>query len=293
FAFIVFLSVRASVSKEKSARLIIILLSVLALIYFLFVFSCAAGYQKSGIDESFSLEMEEVSVEDLGATAYWLSSEAEALCDEALFTDEGSEMPFTFAEMNEKLNASFAMVNKEYDMFLNYRTKAKPVILSGAMSYTHTLGIYTFFTGEANINMSYPDYTTVFTAAHEMSHQRGIARENEANFLAFIVCINADDDYIRYAGYVNMLEYVLNAIATSDYDLYFDIMMSLSKPIREELSAYSEVYRKYDDTPVGEISQTLNDTYLKIQGTEGRVSYGMVVDLAVSYYKEKVEKLTK
>lgn len=293
FAFIVFLSVRASVSKEKSARLIIILLSVLALIYFLFVFSCAAGYQKSGIDESFSLEMEEVSVEDLGATAYWLSSEAEALCDEALFTDEGSEMPFTFAEMNEKLNASFTAVNKEYDMFLNYQTKAKPVILSGAMSYTHTLGIYTFFTGEANINMSYPDYTTVFTAAHEMSHQRGIARENEANFLAFIVCINADDDYIRYAGYVNMLEYVLNAIATSDYDLYFDIMMSLSKPIRKELSAYSEVYRKYDDTPVGEISQTLNDTYLKIQGTEGRVSYGMVVDLAVSYYKENVEKLTK
>ena len=293
FVFLVLVGVRVSKSRERSASFAILLVSILALIYFLFVFTYATGYQKSTIDKSFSFKANEVSVEDLSATADWLTSEAMALCDEELFADKGSLMPFSFAEMNEKLNASFTAVNKEYDMLFNYYTKAKPVIFSGAMSYTHTLGIYTFFTGEANINMSYPDYTTVFTAAHEMSHQRGIARENEANFLAFIVCINADDDYIRYAGYVNMLEYVLNALATADYELYAATLTGLPKPIRRELAAYSEIYRKYDKTPVGDISQTLNDTYLKSQGTEGRVSYGMVVDLAVSYYKENVEKLPK
>ncbi len=292
-AFVIFIGVRASKSKEKSASLIILLISMLALIYFLFVFTCATGYQATSIDKSFAFEVEEVSVEDLSDTVEWLKGEASALCDESLFLDKGSVMPFSFSEMNEKLNSAFKKVNEENSLFLNYYTRSKPVIFSDAMGYTHTLGIYTFFTGEANINMSYPDYTTVFTAAHEMSHQRGIARENEANFLAFIVCINSDDDYIRYSGYVNMLEYVLNALARADYELYANTFTSLPTPIRREISAYSEIYRKYDKTVVGEISQNLNDSYLKSQGTEGRVSYGMVVDLAVAYYKENVKTEAK
>lgn len=292
-AFIIFIGVRVSKSKEKSASLVILLISILALIYFLFVFTYATGYQASTIDRSLSFETGEISVEDLSATAKWLKEEAAALCDESLFADKASKMPFSFNEMNRKLNAAFKKVNKEHSLFLNYYTKAKPVIFSDAMSYTHTLGIYTFFTGEANINMAYPDYTTVFTAAHEMSHQRGIARENEANFLAFIVCINSDDDYIRYAGYVNMLEYVLNALAGADYEIYVETLVNLPKPVRQEMAAYSEIYRKYDKTVVGEISQNLNDSYLKSQGTEGRVSYGMVVDLAVAYYKENVKSEPK
>ena len=36
---------------------------------------------------------------------------------------------------------------------------------------------------------------------------------------------------------------------------------------------------------VADVSDTVNDTYLKIQGTaEGSRSYGMVVDLAVAYH---------
>jgi hypothetical protein len=36
----------------------------------------------------------------------------------------------------------------------------------------------------------------------------------------------------------------------------------------------------------GEISGTVNDLYLKGNGTEGTQSYGLVVDLAVAYDKK-------
>ena len=55
------------------------------------------------------------------------------------------------------------------------------------MTYTHISGIYTFYTGESNININYPDFVVASSATHEMAHQRGVARENEANFVSFVV----------------------------------------------------------------------------------------------------------
>lgn len=285
FIAIVVFAVIFSKSKEKTTRYVMLLLSIIALLYFLFVFSYASGFQTNTIDKSFDLQQNEVTVKELKETATWLESEATKLADTSLFEQYNTKMPFSWKEMNKKLNSAFDKLNGEYDFLCNYYTNSKKVILSRAMSYTHTLGVYTFFTGEANINVTYPDYTVVFTAAHEMAHQRGIARENEANFLAFAVCISSDDEYIRYCGYVNMLEYVLNALNSASPSEYSAVIASLSDPVLMEILGYARVYQEFEDSPVGEISQTINDTYLKSQGTEGTKSYGMVVDLAVAYYK--------
>ena len=45
-------------------------------------------------------------------------------------------------------------------------------------------------------------------------------------------------------------------------------------------------YEKYRESTVSEVSGTINNSYLQSQGTPGTVSYGMVVDLTVAYYRE-------
>jgi hypothetical protein len=153
------------------------------------------------------------------------------------------------------------------------------------MSYTHITGVYTFFTGEANINVAFPDYTLPYTAAHELAHQRGIAREDEANFLAFLVCIGSEDAYIRYSAYVNLYEYVASALASADRTLYAKAASTLPTLAVTEQRAYANFFEKYRDSTASEVSETVNNTFLVIHGTEGTKSYGMVVDLCVAYYK--------
>ena len=153
------------------------------------------------------------------------------------------------------------------------------------MSYTHITGVYTYFTGEANLNVAFPDYTVAYTAAHEMAHQRGIAPEDEANFVAFLVCLESDDPYIRYSGYVNVLEYVLNALYRADNKAYTEVYRLIDNTVRREFAAYSDFFSKYRDSVASNVSDKVNDTYLKLNGTEGSVSYGLVVDIAVAYYK--------
>ena len=48
--------------------------------------------------------------------------------------------------------------------------------------------------------------------------------------------------------------------------------------------AYNEFIEPYEDHVLGEVSSTVNNAYLEMNGTEGVASYGLVVDLAVAYY---------
>ena len=194
-------------------------------------------------------------------------------------------MPYGISIMNDRLIDAYGTACDKYSFVQKLDSRLKPVMLSELMSYTHITGVYSFFTGEANINVAFPDYTIPFTAAHELSHQRGIAREDEANFMAFLVCIDSEDAYVRYSGYFNLLEYVLSALYSASPALYYSVIETVAPEIRAEMQAYSKFFEKYRNSTASKVSETVNNTSLILQGTEGTKSYGMVVDLAVAYYK--------
>jgi hypothetical protein len=201
------------------------------------------------------------------------------------FTASGaSVMPYSLTEMNAKLLDAYDQYTDQSDFLDDYPSRVKPIMLSEPMSYTHITGVYTFFTGEANLNVNFPDYTLPYTAAHELAHQRGIARENEANFIAFLVTDASDDPYIRYSGYLNLWEYVMNALYPLDGAGYQEILGMLDARVLGELKAYSAFFDTYRDAAVANVSSTVNDAYLKLHGNEAGVeSYGLVVDLAIAY----------
>ena len=194
-------------------------------------------------------------------------------------------MPYSLETLNRKLNDTYARFCEDHDFITHVNGRVKPVLVSEAMSYMHITGVYSFFTGEANLNVNFPDYTLPFTAAHEMAHQRGIAREDEANFMAFLICTSSDDPYIRYSGYLNMYEYVASALARADYDAFRMVSAHLNLEVRGEITAYNQFFKTYENSTASKVSGTVNNSYLQSQGTPGTKSYGMVVDLAVAYYK--------
>ena len=113
-------------------------------------------------------------------------------------------MPYDYGRMSDKLVDAYRDLSGKYGFIQKLDSRVKTVMLSEPWTYTHITGVYTFFTGESNLNVNMPDYTLPFTAAHEFAHQRGVAREDEANFIAYIACINSDDPYIKYSGALSM-----------------------------------------------------------------------------------------
>lgn len=274
----------ARIGWRRALYCILGLLSVIALLYALFVLTFAAGYHATPLDEKLALADEPVSAWELAQTAAILADETEANLDGITFRpSDSSVMPYGYDELSCRLMTAYERVCREYPFIQELESRVKPVTLSEPWTYTHISGVYTMFTGEANINVNFPDYVIPYTAAHELAHQRGIARENEANFVAFLVCAASDDPYIRYSGYLNLYEYVSSALYSASKEYYRMLYNSLDARVIGELRAYSAFFDKYRDTVVADVSEAVNNTYLVIQGTEGTKSYGMVVDLAVAY----------
>lgn len=266
-------------------RCLLGLLSVLVMVGSMFVFTFGAGYRAPTIDTKLGLDRQKVSAEELAATMNIVIDRLNELAPSVTYvTEQGSVRPYSHEETVELCLESYAELAEQYPFIQKLNAPVKQIMLSDYMTYTHISGVYTFFTGEANLNTNYPYFVNVYTTAHEMAHQRGIARENEANFLAYLVCINSDDTYMQYSGYLNMYEYLVSPLYSASPSLYSETVGRLDSMVRYDLNCYSNFFDKYRDNAAAEVSDAVNNTYLVLQGTEGAKSYGMVVDLAVAYH---------
>lgn len=275
----------AGKGKVYIIRAVSSVLSVAALIYFFFAVGFAHGYRTTPLPEKIGLCEREVTSEELFETALIVIDELNALSEEIEYNIDGSSsMPFDLHKLSDDICICYEKVSEKYGYLTTFSSNIKPLIISPLMTYTHISGIYSFFTGEANLNTNYPDFVNVYTTAHEMAHQRGISREDEANFTAFLVCIESESTYVRYSAYLNMFEYLSSALYSADYNLWLDAYSHLSNKVSGELSAYSRFFDKYRESTASRVTDSLNNAYLESQGTAGVRSYGMVVDLAVSYF---------
>ncbi len=284
---IILLAVRRFKSGEGRLRFILDLLGIVLIIYTLYILTLAIPYRTSRLEDNIGLAEAEVNAESLYETSEILVGEINALKDKLSFENGESKMPYDMDTLSEKLSASYKSISGQYELFPDFESRAKPIRASAVMSSLRLLGIYTFFTGESNINVAYPDFDRPFTVAHEFAHQRGVVREDEANFMAFLVCIGSDDDFIKYSGYLRLYEYIRSALYRTDKELFKLADSKLCAEARSDIMASYAVSEKYENSFLGELSDKLNDFYLKQNGTEGVISYGLVTRLAVAYYQSE------
>ena len=273
--------------KRGFLRSLFAVLSAAALMYSLFVFDFAAGYRTTKLPDRMGFETAETDARTLYDVTLTVIERvnAEVGDDSVRFYESGSSaLLLSHDECTSKIADAYDTVSEAYPFILSFRAPVKRLLVSPVMTYTHISGVYSFFTGEANLNTNYPDFVNVYSMAHEMAHQRGIAREDEANFTAYLVLIHSDEPYHRYCGYLNMYEYLSDALWSASKDLYRDAAAKLDPRITQELRAYSEFFAKYRNSAASKVTEKVNDNYLRIQGTEGTKSYGMVVDLAIAYH---------
>ncbi len=272
-------------SWQAGIRFVVSMLSLVSLLYSLAVFGYEPGFYNSPVAEKLELNRRDLSPEDLYETAMILLDEIKEDLDDVSFPrGTYSAMTFSYAELNEKLNDAYDKFADTYPQFERLHSSTKPVMLSEPWTYTHISGMYTFFTGEANVNVNYPDYIVVSSAAHEMAHQRGINREDEANFIAYLVCSMSDDPYIRYSGKLDVLKDVAGKLGAASAELYAKYVVNVPDEIRRENIFYGEFFEKYKKTVVSDVSTAVNDKFITSNNQPAGVkSYGLVVDLVAAY----------
>lgn len=163
-------------------------------------------------------------------------------------------------------------------------TYARPKALYGSevLSWLGLLGVYSPFTAEANVNVAAPAFVVPDVVLHEMAHQRGIAAEDEANFVAWKVGSTYGSPIFRYSTTWRAMRYALAALYRDDPDAVRALLEGLDPRVAEDNRTY-KAWLTAHESVVGEVSQKVNDTYLRAQGeADGVRSYGRVVDLLLA-----------
>lgn len=281
----VIVSFRYAYTGRRRVRMLCIILSILLPLYPLYMLTLAPGYHAPKLEEQMQLSTENIQKEEIIETAEYILSELVPLLDRVTYDQSGASVnPLSLKETGDEILKAYDAFLRDYPIAHSFRSRPKTVVLRKYMTYAGITGMYTFFTGEANVNTVYPDYNQPFTTAHEFAHQRGIARENEANFVAALVCTYSENDYVRYSGLFNLLEYMLSPYYSADPEGYRAFMRQLDPRIKGEIRAYQKMIEPYQDHALREVSTTVNNAYLEMNGTEGIISYGLVVELAVAHF---------
>jgi hypothetical protein len=166
---------------------------------------------------------------------------------------------------------------------------AKASMFGFWMQHFGIQGYYNPFTGEAQVNKYLPSFMLPYVIAHEMAHQSGIAAEEDANLMAYVVGTQANDVAFRYSAYFNLWLYTNARVRMAD-SVKANLLKDQLNPITQShIDTLLEIRRRYRSV-FSKYSGEMYDSYLKLHNQkDGIRSYNRVSSSAWAWEQRKLK----
>lgn len=181
---------------------------------------------------------------------------------------------------NQKYIPFFSNIHQK-----NTHLSIKKSIFSKTMNHTGILGYYNPFTAEAQYNSHLPESLIPFTIAHESAHQMGYAREEEANFIGFLLGKNSQNIDLQYSTNYFALKKLIRATAQTDSVFAKKIMDNFSEKMKKDY-LNEKKFIEENQGFITDLSHQMNDFFLKSNGQDGIITYSYFVNLLL-WYEDK------
>lgn len=259
------------------------LFTSLNIILFLFHFLWGFNYYRQPLNESLKIEKEYTlenltnTVEEYAAISNYLHAQLQPI----------DSLPVIFKRSQTDL---FDLASSGFENLpqAHLRQRLAPhsikeSLLTMPLTHMGYSGYLNPITGEAQTNAWINCYKTPVLILHEMSHQLGFAKENEANYVAIQAGLSHEDDYFKYSASIFGLRYLLNDLYTKDRVAFTEIKAVLRPGIFKNYKELSDFWEPYNDSLIEKASQATYNQYLKANNQpDGMKTYSYVVALLVN-----------
>ena len=268
---------------KRMYRTLMTFLSVVLVFYGLFCALWGVYYKTADFSEVSGLQDEPVSTDELYAVTAYFADMANTYAEQTQ-RDENGLFQADIGELFNQSATLYEPIVKKYPCLDGPALRAKPLVFSKVMSWINFTGFFFPLTGEANLNTDAPVCLLPATIAHELAHQRGVAKEDQANFVAVIACLESGNTDFCYSACLLAYIHLENALDKADPTLAKEISQMLSDNVASDISADSEYWQAHETT-AAKVSESVYSKFLTGYGEErGLASYGACVDLLVAYY---------
>lgn len=271
---------------------------IFSVLLFLYVNLAGINYYRYSMATISGLEIQKSSVNDLYSLCMELAENAADIRAQ-LQNQTGEEDSNGVLDIDKNgwkdvfqtAKDSYEKISKIYPVLGGYNGTPKPVFFSKFMSRMEITGIFWPFTMEANVNTDASEYSVPAAMEHELAHLRGFMREDEANFISYLVCKQSDSLEFQYSGNMLALTYAQNQLYKEDEGLYKKVLEAYNTGMVADVREEYYYWEQFENTVISTVSNTMNDTYLKANSQDDGVkSYGRMVDLLLAeYHKNHAE----
>ena len=253
-AFLV-LGVRAVVrSRHRSGTVYALVLGLgnaVLTVYVLFCLLWGANYYADSFTDKSGIDVRPVAVDDLERVTRQFAALVNEYAGDIPRAADGA-FAGDRAEILAYAPKIYENLYEEFPFLEMTDVPPKTMRFSRVMSAMGFTGFYFPFTGECNVNVDFPAATLPTTVAHELSHRRGIASEQECNFLAVLACLRCGDAAYRYAGALSGYIYLANALYSADAERW--------RAVRENEQHYgAEARERYGNEAVDAMNERILD----------------------------------
>ena len=273
-------------SADRRRTLYLRLLSLLCFVLAMgewFGLAWGINYYADGFQERSGLYAQPVTTEELCRVTALFTEELNRLAGE-IPRDEDGFFNVSREEIFDGSEGVYGNLAKEFLFLAREDRTPKRDLFSRLLSAMGFTGYYAGMTGESVVNVDSPACLLPATIAHELAHQRGIASEQECNFLAVAAATSCGEAVYAYSGYLMGYIHLSNALYRADPERWREMRQQLAAEVQLDIQ-YNNAYWQQWESPVDTVSQKVYDAFLKSYGQEDGVqSYGTVVDLLVAYY---------
>ena len=285
FTVSVVLLVRRPEKLKRGFSMLLTLLSVFLSIYAGVCVLWGVYYYGEDFEKNTGIAAREISVDELESVTAYFAELANDYAGQVNRNEQGLYSGNRL-ELLTKTKTLYRKTEEKIPGLAGPEVSVKPFFFSKLLSLTDFTGFFFPFTGEANVNMDFPPALFPATAAHELAHQRGVAKEQEANFCAVLASLESGDPDYCYSASLLAYTYLGNALSNADHERWERIYNGLDERIKADFAADREYWKQYE-TLARSVSNTVYEGFLySYDQTLGLKSYGACVDLLVSYYLE-------
>lgn len=279
-----------SIRKRKFLNWLSHVILIVSVLCFITCQGWMLNHYAPKLSEEISLDIREYTLEELYDACDYYLVRAGKLAPLIERDEEGHALDMDLDELAASTGASYAVLSGNYPVFEGSTLPVKRFSLLGDyLLYNGIVGMFMPITGESAVPAHDPPVTVAFSMAHEAAHRLGIAAEEEANFAAFLGCVFSEDIRLLYSGYYNAFSYTFSSLYRADPEKAAELIGKYKEDtgillVRLDRQDTRAIYDRYE-SPLEDISNDINDTYLKTFDHEsGIASYGEVTDYLIAWY---------
>ncbi|WP_316813289.1 DUF3810 domain-containing protein [Pedobacter heparinus] len=259
-------------------------LNFLLLLYLLFKILWGLNYSRIPIARQLGISNEKYDTKELALLGRYFIAQLNQL-------QHLKRGTYTTAQLETEAKLAYDKMRRKNPFFHYPSPAVKPVLNSWVVTKIGIEGYYNPLSGEANINMRLPETSLPFVTCHEIAHQLGVAREDEANLVGYLVAINSENPDFRYSAAYNMLKSILFEIRIKSPEDYEQLYKTLNPVTLKDIQNDRDFWQKYNSDMYLYFGLAF-DRFLKLNNQpKGTDSYQDIVLWLYNLHKTALHKM--